>query len=275
MLEPGDTILALCSKVGGGHHTYGVTDNELVPQNIYSKLYNFEYYGVNSDGVLDYEGALQKAREVKPKLIIAGASSYPRTVYYYKFKTISDEVGAYLMADIAHGFGLNVAGVANSPFPYADVVTASTNKSMRGPRAGIIYSKKKYEKQIDNGVFPGVMGAPQNNLIGSLATSFKYCKTPQYREYAERSVENCRALADELQLLGNKIVTGGTDTNIMMWDVKSHGINDATMMDLGESCNILYNGCRLPDDNRTHPSDQGGVRFGTNIVSARNYQPED
>ena len=166
--------MALCSRVGGGHHTYGVRDELNKPSNLYTKVFNIEYYGVDKNGLIDYENAMQRALEVKPKLIIAGASSYPRDIYYYKFRRICDEVGAIMLADIAHGFGLNIAGAAHSPFPYADVVTASTNKSMRGPRAGIIYSKKKYSRLIDAGVFPGVLGAPQNSLIGSLATAFKY-----------------------------------------------------------------------------------------------------
>ena len=162
-----------------------------------------------------------------------------------------------MMADVAHGFGLKIAGVNNSPFPYADVVTASASKSMRGPRAGIIYSRKKYAKAIDYSVFPGILGAPQNSVIGSLAIAFKYCSTPQYIEYAQRVVENCKVLADELIKLGNNIVTGGTDTNIMMWDIKSHKINAATMLDLGEACNIQFNGTSIISDKVSNFDGQG------------------
>lgn len=275
LCEPGDTILALDPKVGGGHHTYGLKDFNNKGTNIYSKMWNIEHYGVDENGMLDYEAAYQRALELKPKLIVAGASSYPRDIDYERFRRICDETGSILMADIAHGFGLSLAKVCKSPFPYADIVTASASKSMRGPRAGVIYCKKQYSSAIDLAVFPGVLGAPQNNLIGSLATTFKYCMTPQYTEYAQLVVENCRALADELQLLGNKVVTGGTDTNIMLWDIKGHMINAKTLTDLGEACNIQFNGVTLPNDKGFTIGGQGGVRFGTNVITARGYQPED
>ena len=180
-----------------------------------------------------------------------------------------------MWADVAHGFGLKIAGVNNSPFPYADVVTASASKSMRGPRVGLIYCKKRFEKQINHAVFPGIMGAPQNSNIASLAIAFKYCSTPQYVEYANRVVENCQALSDELIKLGNNVVTGGTDTNIMLWDIKNHGINAATMLDLGDACNIQFNGQSVVSDKISKIEGQGCLRFGTNVVSARDYQPED
>jgi len=180
-----------------------------------------------------------------------------------------------MWADVAHGFGLKIAGVNNSPFPYADVVTASASKSMRGPRVGVIYSRKKYEKAINHAVFPGILGAPQNSNIASLAIAFKYCSTQQYTEYAQRVVDNCRAIADELKILGNKIVTGGTDTNIMMWDIKPYNINAATMLDLGEACNIQFNGVSSISDTLENFQGQGCLRFGTNVISARDYQPED
>lgn len=172
--EPGDTILALCTKNGGGHHTYGLQDENNNPTGLYSKVYNFEYYNVNEDGSINYEDAYKRAIETKPKLIIAGASTYPREIDWKKFRRICDETGAVMLADVAHGFGLKIAGVNESPFPYADLVTASTSKSMRGPRAGVIYAKKRYAQAVDDSVFPGIMGAPQNNCIGSLAMAFKY-----------------------------------------------------------------------------------------------------
>lgn len=240
VLEPGDTIMALCSKVGGGHHTYGIRDANNKPAGLYSKVYNFEYYGVSEDGMIDYEAAYKKALEIKPKLIIAGASTYPREIDWKKFRRICDETGAIMMADIAHGFGLKIAGVNSHPFLYADIVTASASKSMRGPRAGVIYCKKQFAKQIDSSVFPGVMGAPQNNLIGSLAVAFKICSSPEYKEYAERVIDNCQTICYELKKKGNKIVTGGTDTNIMMWDVRDYGVNAKTLMTIGEACNVQF-----------------------------------
>lgn len=170
--EPGDTILALWTKVGGGHHTYGVSDENDKPTNLYSKIYNFEYYHLKENGQINYENAYKTAMKVRPKVIIAGSSTYPREIDWKKFRRIWDESGAIMMADIAHGFGLKIAKVWGNPFPLADIVTASTSKSMRGPRAGVIYSKKRYAKAVDNSVFPGVMGAPQNNSIGSLAITF-------------------------------------------------------------------------------------------------------
>lgn len=180
-----------------------------------------------------------------------------------------------MMADVAHGFGLKIARVNNCPFPHADVVTASASKTMRGPRCGVIYSKKKFAKAIDFAVFPGILGAPQSSLIGSLAMAFKYCSTPQYIEFAQRCVDNARALCDELITLGNNIVTGGTDTNIMMWDIKSHKINATTLLDLGEACNIQFNGTSIASDKVSNIAGQGCIRLGTNVVTARDYQPED
>jgi glycine hydroxymethyltransferase len=240
VLQPGDTILALCSKVGGGHHTYGLKDANNDPTSLYSKSYNFEYYGVTEDGMIDYEAAYRKALEVRPKLIIAGASTYPREIDWKKFRKICDESGAIMMADVAHGFGLKIAGVNDHPFLYADIVTASTSKSMRGPRAGVIYCRKQYAKQMDTSVFPGVMGAPQNSVIGALAMAFKICKSQEYKEYAERVIENCQTICYELKKKGNKIVTGGTDTNIMMWDIREFGANAKTMMTIGEACNVQF-----------------------------------
>lgn len=218
---------------------------------------------------------INKALECKPKLIICGASAHPRDINYKKFREICDKVGAIMWADVAHGFGLKIAGVNNSPFPYADIVSASASKSMRGPRVGVIYSKKKYAAGIDHAVFPGILGAPQNSNIASLAIAFKYCSTPQYIEYAERVVANCKALADELMKLGNHIVTDGTDTNIMLWDIKPYNINARTMLDLGDACNIQFNGHSLISDKISKHDGQGSVRFGTNVVTARDYHPED
>lgn len=147
-----------------------------------------------------------------------------------------------MMADIAHGFGLVIAGVNKSPFKYADIVTASTSKTMRGPRAGVIYTKSNISKTVNPAVYPGVLGAPQNSVIASLAMTFKYCSTPQYYEYADRVIQNCKALSDELKLLGNKIVTGGTDTNILLWDIKNYGYSADTLLDLGEACNLIFSG---------------------------------
>lgn len=275
LCEPGETILALCSKSGGGHHTYGLKDTQNKGINLYSKMWNFEYYYVDSESHIDYDQVYQKAMELKPKLIIAGASSYPRDIDYARFRKICDESGALMLADIAHGFGLSISGAVASPFPYADVVTASASKSMRGPRAGLIYSKKALSKQIDSAVFPGTLGAPQNNIIGSLATAFKYCESPQFKEYAFRCVDNARSIASELQRLGNKIVTDGTDTNILMWDIKSHKINAKTLTNLGDAVNIQFNGVTLPNDVGYSVGGQGGVRFGTNGITARGYTPED
>jgi len=235
LARPGETILALDSKYGGGHHTHGLKNEAKQGTNLYSQVWNFEHYGVDRLGFIDYDKALQRAEETKPKIIICGASSYPREIDYLRFRKICDSVGAIMLVDIAHEFGLKIAGVNSSPFPYADIVTASASKSMRGPRAGVIYSKKQYSHAIDAAVFPGILGAPQNGVIGSLAIAFKYCATPQYKEYASRVVENAMAFADELIKLGNKVVTGGTDTNIIMWDIKHMGFNAATFLDLAEA----------------------------------------
>jgi glycine hydroxymethyltransferase len=226
--------------VGGGHHTYGVKDVSNKGLNLYSKAYNFEYYNVDKNGHIDYEDAYNKAMQLKPKLIIAGASSYPREIDWSKFRRICDESGAVMMADVAHTFGLKIAKVNSSPFDYADFVTASTSKTMRGPRSGIIYCKQEYKRMVDYSVFPGVLGAPQNNIIASLAMAFKHAMSPEYKAYAERCIENSRTICDEFIKTGNKVVTGGTDCNIMMWDIKDHGLNARSLLTIGEACNIQF-----------------------------------
>lgn len=272
VLKPGDTILALDTKHSGGHHTHGLKSGE-TGLNIYTQAWIFEHYEVNRESRIDFEVVRQAALDVKPKLIIAGASTYPRDQNYRKFREIADEVGAYLMADIAHGIGLVISGVNNDPFPYADFVTASSSKTMRGPRGGLIYSKKEFADAIDKAVFPGILGAPQNSLIPGLAVAFKYCQTPHYRYYAEKCVANAKALCEALDFYGYRVVTGGTDTNIMLYDTTHTGVNARTMLDIAEEVNIIFNGASLPTDPENFG--QGGVRLGTNVITSRGYLPED
>lgn len=266
--DPGDTILSLGPVSSGGHHTYGLK-NESKPVNFYSKVWNMQHYEVNENYHLDYEHIRKQAIDTKPKLIIAGASTYPRDLDYKKFRAIADEVGAYLQADIAHGIGLVAAGVNNDPFPYADFVTASTSKTLRGPRAGLVYAKTEWKTKVDQSVFPGILGAPQPSLYPGLAVALKYCKTPEYRIFAEKCIENSRALCEGMDFYGYRALTGGSDTNIMVAVIQSTGINARTVLDIADEVNIIFNGVTLPTDVKSFG--QGGIRLGTNVITSRGY----
>ena len=240
--------------------------------NIYTQLYSFAHYHLGDDARIDYEKVRLRALEVKPKLIIAGFSSHPRDINYQRFREIADECGALLLCDIAHGIGLKIAGVNNNPFPHAHFVTASTSKTLRGPRAGIIYTcVEEYFSKIDTAVFPGILGAPQNSLLPGLAVAFKYCMTSEYRNYAEQCIENAKALCESLKSYGHKIITGGTDTNIMMCDIRKEGITAQDMLEVGGKLNIIFNGISMKGDE----NGQGAFRLGTNVITSRGYKQRD
>ena len=217
MLKPGDTVLGM-DLSHGGHLTHGS------PVNISGTYFNFEAYGVEKDTeVLDYDHVLARAKEVKPKLIVAGASAYPRKLDFKKFREIADEVGAYLMVDMAHIAGLVAAGLHENPVDYAHFVTTTTHKTLRGPRGGMILCKEEFAKAIDKAIFPGTQGGPLMHVIAAKAVAFHEALQPEFKVYQQQIIDNAQALAQGLMDVGFRLVSGGTDNHLMLIDVKSKG----------------------------------------------------
>ena len=215
VLEPEDKVLGM-DLAAGGHLTHGH------PLSFSGKLYNFYSYGVDPETeMIDYDNVLKIAKEVKPKLIVAGASAYSREINFKKFREIADEVGAYLLTDMAHIAGLVAAGLHMSPVPYCDFVTSTTHKTLRGPRGGIIICKEKYAKDLDRTVFPGIQGGPLMHVIAGKAQCFYEALQPDFKEYAKSVIDNAQALAQTLKEEGFRLVTGGTDNHLLLVDVKS------------------------------------------------------
>ena len=215
LLEPGDTVLGM-NLTAGGHLTHGH------PLNFSGTLYNFVDYGVTKDGeTIDYEDVREKALQYKPKLIVAGASAYPRIIDFQKFREIADEAGAYFMVDMAHIAGLVAANLHPSPVPYADFVTTTTHKTLRGPRGGMILCKEKYAALLDKKVFPGMQGGPLMHIIAAKAVCFYEALQPSFQTYAQQIIKNCKIMSDTLQAEGFRIVSGGTDNHLILVDVKS------------------------------------------------------
>lgn len=214
VLTPGDTVMGM-DLSNGGHLTHGSKVN------FSGKLFNFVSYGINSDGYIDYDDVEKKALEFKPKMIVAGASAYPRKIDFKKFREIADKVGAYLMVDMAHIAGLVCTNNHMSPVPYADFVTSTTHKTLRGPRGGLILCKEEYAKAIDKTIFPGIQGGPLEHVIAAKAVCFKEALEPAFTEYIDQVVLNCKILAEELVKRGFKLVSGGTDNHLMLIDLTS------------------------------------------------------
>lgn len=269
MLEPGDTVLGM-NLDHGGHLSHGS------PANMSGKYFHSVFYGVNDQGFIDYEEVRRIAKECSPKLIVAGASAYARTIDFKKFREIADEVGAYLMVDIAHIAGLVAAGVHPSPIPYADVVTTTTHKTLRGPRGGIIMSSEENAKKFNfnKAVFPGIQGGPLMHVIAAKAVCLKEALQPEFKEYAARVVANAKALSDGLQKRGIDIVSGGTDNHLMLVDLRSLDVSGKEMETLLDEVNITCNKNAIPNDPRSKFV-TSGVRLGTAAVSSRGMQPED
>ncbi len=262
MLEPGDTVLGM-NLAHGGHLTHGH------PVNFSGKLYNIVPYNVNKETeMIDYDELREIAKEHKPKMIIAGASAYPRILDFEKFREISDEVGAYLMVDIAHIAGLIVAGVHPSPIPYADFVTSTTHKTLRGPRGGLIMCKKKYWKPINRTVMPGIQGGPLMHVIAAKAVAFKEALEPEFKEYQKRTVENAKALAKHLADSGLHIVSGGTDNHLMLVSFVKQGITGKDVEENLETAGITVNKNAVPFDPEK-PFVTSGIRIGTPAVTTR------
>ncbi len=268
LLKPGDTILAM-DLDAGGHLTHGS------PVNFSGKFYNFVHYGVDDEtGEIDYDKLREKAIEAKPKMILCGASAYSRTIDFEKIKEIADEVDAYTMADIAHIAGLIVAGEHPSPFPYFDVVTTTTHKTLRGPRGGAIMCKNEFARKIDKAIFPGTQGGPLMHIIAARAVAFKEALSDDFKEYQKRIVKNANALAEGLKGHGFDIVSGGTDNHLMLVDLRNKGITGNEAQDLFEDVNITLNKNMIPGDPES-PNVTSGVRIGTPAVTTRGMDEDD
>ncbi len=262
LLKPGDTILGM-DLSHGGHLTHGSKAS------ISGKYFHAESYGVNPETErIDYDALAQKAEEVKPKIIIGGASAYPRFIDYKQMREIADSVGAYLMVDIAHVAGLIAGGVHPSPVPYAHVVTTTTHKTMRGPRGALILCKKELGKKIDSAVFPGTQGGPLMHVIAAKAVALGEALKPEYKLYQEQVVKNAAALAEALQKEGIRLVTGGTDNHLMLADVYSCGKTGAEVQDLLDRANITANKNTIPFDTLSVKL-TSGMRFGSPASTTR------
>ncbi|MFJ7840478.1 serine hydroxymethyltransferase [Lysinibacillus sphaericus] len=268
ILEPGDTVLGM-NLSHGGHLTHGS------PVNFSGVLYNFVEYGVTEDThVIDYEDVRQKALAHKPKLIVAGASAYPREIDFAKFREIADEVGAYFMVDMAHIAGLVAAGEHQSPIPYADFVTSTTHKTLRGPRGGLILASKEWEQKLNKSVFPGIQGGPLMHVIAAKAVAFGEALQPEFKEYAKQIKANARALADVLIAEGVEIVSGGTDNHLLLLNVKSLGLTGKVAEHALDEVGITTNKNTIPYDTES-PFVTSGIRIGTPAVTSRGFKEED
>lgn len=264
-LEPGDTVLGM-NLSHGGHLTHGS------PVNFSGKLYNFEEYGVDQETeVLDYDVVRAKALEVKPKMIVAGASAYPRLIDFKKFREIADEVGAYLMVDMAHVAGLVATGHHPDPVPYADFVTTTTHKTLRGPRGGMILTKEKYAKKIDSSVFPGMQGGPLMHVIAAKATAFKEALEPSFKDYSAQIIKNSQAFAESLEAEGIRLVSGGTDNHLLLLDVRTLNLTGKDAEKILDDIGITTNKNTIPFDPEG-PFTTSGVRVGTAAVTTRGFK---
>jgi len=268
MLNYGDTILGM-SLSNGGHLTHGS------PVNMSGKYYNFVPYGVRADTEqIDYDQVRDLAREHKPKMIVAGASAYPRAIDFAKFREIADEVGALLMVDMAHIAGLVAAGLHMNPVPYADIVTTTTHKTLRGPRGGMILCREQYAKQIDKGIFPGTQGGPLMHIIAAKAVCLEEALQPSFIEYQKNVANNAQVLARELTARGVKLVSGGTDNHLMLIDLGPDGRTGKEVEALLDSANITANKNTVPTETRS-PFVTSGIRLGTPAVTTRGLNAKD
>ena len=268
LLNPGDTILGM-NLSHGGHLTHGS------PVNISGKYFHIVPYGVSrEDERIDYDALEQIAVENKPKMIVAGASAYPRIIDFPRLREIADKVGAYLMVDIAHIAGLVAAGLHPSPVPYADIVTTTTHKTLRGPRGGVIMCKEQYAKAIDKAVFPGMQGGPLMHVIAGKAVAFKEALSPAFREYQKQVVKNAAAMADEFTRCGVRLVSGGTDNHLMLVDLRDKNMTGKELEKMLDEVNITVNKNTIPFE-ETSPFITSGIRIGTPSITSRGFKEED
>ena len=269
MLEPGDKIMGM-NLDHGGHLTHGS------PVNLSGKYFDVTFYGVNDNGVIDYDNVLKIAKECRPKLIVAGASAYARTIDFKRFREIADEVGAYLMVDIAHIAGLVATGLHPSPIPYAHVTTTTTHKTLRGPRGGMILSSEEMNKKFNfnKAVFPGTQGGPLMHVIAAKAVCFQEALQPEYKAYMEQVVKNAKALCKSLQARGIKIVSGDTDNHLMLVDLTEKDLSGKELEKRLDDAHVTANKNTIPNDPRS-PFVTSGVRLGTPAVTTRGMVEED
>ena len=268
LLQPGDTVLSM-SLAHGGHLSHGS------PVNISGKYFNIVPYGVcDADGRIDYDEVERLALECKPKLILAGASAYPREIDFKRFGEIAKKVGAYLMVDMAHIAGLVAAGLHQNPVPYADVVTTTTHKTLRGPRGGMILCKEEYAKAIDKAIFPGIQGGPLMHIIAAKAVALKEALEPEFKVYQQQIVKNAAKLAEELKKRGFNLVSGGTDNHLMLIDLQNFGITGKQLEHNLDEVHITVNKNAVPNDPQS-PFITSGIRVGTPAVTSRGFkEPE-
>ena len=269
MLEPGDTFMGM-NLDHGGHLSHGS------PVNMSGKYFNCVHYGVNDDGFIDYDEVRRIALECKPKMILAGASAYARKIDFKKFREICDEVGAYLMVDMAHIAGLVATGYHESPIPYADVVTTTTHKTLRGPRGGLILCNQEAADKFNfnKAIFPGTQGGPLMHVIAAKAVCFKEALSPEFKEYGKNIVDNAQALAKGLLDRGLSIVSGGTDNHLMLLDLRPQGLTGKEIEKLLDEAHITANKNTVPNDPQK-PFVTSGIRLGTPAVTSRGMDTED
>lgn len=268
ILNPGDTVLGM-NLSHGGHLTHGS------PVNFSGIQYNFVEYGVDEKThLINYEDVREKALQCKPKLIVAGASAYPRSIDFKKFREIADEVGAYLMVDMAHIAGLVAAGLHPSPIPYAEFVTTTTHKTLRGPRGGMILCKEEFAKKIDKSIFPGIQGGPLMHVIAAKAVAFGEALQDSFTDYAKEIIENAKRLGESLQKEGLTLVSGGTDNHLLLIDVRSINLTGKVAEQVLDDIGITVNKNTIPFDPES-PFVTSGVRIGTAAVTSRGFKLED
>ncbi|MCD7948372.1 MAG: serine hydroxymethyltransferase [Oscillospiraceae bacterium] len=263
----GDTVLGM-DLSNGGHLTHGS------PVNFSGKNYNMISYGLNEKGYIDYDQVRDMAKKHKPKMILAGASAYPRIIDFKLFAEIAQEVGAYLFVDMAHIAGLVAAGLHPSPIPYADVVSTTTHKTLRGPRGGMILCKEEFAKKIDSAVFPGSQGGPLEHIIAAKAVAFGEALKPEFKTYQQQIVRNAAALAESLQASGFDLVSGGTDNHLMLVDLRKAGVTGKKLEHRLDEVNITVNKNAIPNDPEK-PFVTSGIRVGTPAATSRGFQEED
>lgn len=267
LLQPGDTVLSM-SLANGGHLTHGS------PVNFSGKLYDLHFYDVDGDGLIDYDGMERMALALRPKLIIAGASAYSRTIDFARFAAAAKEAGAYFMVDMAHIAGLVAAGEHPSPFGLADIITTTTHKTLRGPRGGMIFCRPALARKVDSAVFPGMQGGPLEHVIAGKAVAAEEALTPAYRTYIHNVVANCKAMAETFTAMGYHVVTGGTDNHLFLLDLTDTGLTGGEVQERLDRCGITLNKNCVPGDKRP-PSQTSGVRIGTAAMTTKGYTAED
>lgn len=267
VLEPGDTILGL-NLDNGGHLTHGSAVN------FSGKLYDVHFYDVDENGYIDMDDLRAKAKELQPKLILTGASAYSRIIDFSAFAEVAKEIGAYFMVDMAHIAGLVAAGEHPSPFGYADIITTTTHKTLRGPRGGMIFAKPELAKKVDSAVFPYAQGGPLEHVIAGKAVCAEEALKPEFKEYQHQVRVNCKALAEEFVSMGYNVVTGGTDNHVFLLDLSDHEFTGKDLQNALDAVGITLNKNCVPNEKRS-PMQTSGVRIGTAPMTTRGYKEED